>query len=584
MRVLLTTLNAKYVHTSLALRNLQAYCHKDGIDTSIKEYTINQGLSQILSDIYRQDPEVIGIACYIWNINMVIDLCSLIKKVMPETVVILGGPEVSYDPAEVLQNNPFIDYVVMGEGEESLSELLRALMRSEGKGIAAVSGTACYDQGQITVHGQSRTIAVLDDLPFAYQVDELKEIKDRIIYYETSRGCPFSCQYCLSSATVGVRFYSLQRIFADLQTFIDQDVRQVKFVDRTFNTRKEHYLPIIRFLSQQNCRTNFHFEIAADLLDEEAIALLSAAPSGRFQLEIGVQSTHEPTLEAICRHNDWDKIQKNVSALRQNDNMHLHLDLIVGLPYETLEFFSRSFNDVYSLQPHMLQIGFLKMLKGSGVRHSDQLHDYVYTDSAPYEVLANRYLSYGEVRELQFLEEVFNLTYNSSRFHTALNWLIKIAFGGNAFSLYHALSSCWEQKEMNLLSHSPKAMYEFLIQFCRELFPTHLNTFFELLKFDALTSDGGTIRPEVLPWNYPAMEQDLGAFWRNEAWVGNYLPNYRFTSWREVKRSYQVELFTINIPEYLRTGQIEQQNTTLLFNYHRDGLWTLLPNLVPYQP
>jgi hypothetical protein len=420
---------------------------------------------------------------------------------------------------------------------------------------------------------------VLDDLPFAYQIAELKAIKDRIIYYETSRGCPFSCQYCLSSATVGVRFYSLQRVFTDLQVFIDQDVRQVKFVDRTFNARKEHYLPIIRFLSQQQCRTNFHFEIAADLLDAEAIALLTAAPPGRFQLEIGVQSTHEPTLEAICRQNDWDKIVKNVSALRQKDNMHLHLDLIVGLPYETLELFSRSFNDVYSLQPHMLQIGFLKMLKGSGVRRSEQLHDYVYTDSAPYEVLANRYLSYGEVRGLQFLEEVFNLTYNSNRFHTALNWLIKTVFAGNAFSLYHALSSYWEQQEMNLLSHSPKAMYGFLIQFCQESFPEQLTIFFELLKFDALTSDNGTIRPEFLPWNYPAMEQDISAFWRDEAWAGNYLPNYRFTSWREVKRSYQVELFRINIPEYLQTGQIVQQNTTLLFDYHRGGAWALLPSL-----
>jgi hypothetical protein len=260
--------------------------------------------------------------------------------------------------------------------------------------------------------------------------------------------------------------------------------------------------------------------------------------------------------------------------------MHLHLDLIVGLPYETLQIFSRSFNEVYSLQPHMLQIGFLKMLKGSGVRRTEHLHDYVYTDSAPYEVLANRYLSYSEVRELQLLEEVFNLTYNSGRFHNALNWLIRVAFKGNAFSLYYALSGYWEQKAMNLISHSPKAMYEFLIQFCRESFSAQLATFLELLKFDALTSDNGTIRPEAMPWNYPAMEQEINDFWRDEAGVGHYLTNYRFTSWRDIKRHFQVEMYTISIPEYLHTGNIVQQNTTLLFDYHHDGSWILLPDLV----
>ncbi len=578
VKILLTTLNAKYVHTSLALRNLQAYCRKQAIEASIREYTINQELSQIISDIYRQQPKIIGIACYIWNITMVMELCSLLKKVMPDIVVILGGPEVSYDPLDILQTNPCVDYVIIGEGEESLADLLRVLVHSgEAAGMA---GIAFREQGQGVVHGQSRIVSVLDELPFAYRIDELNEIKDRIIYYESSRGCPFSCQYCLSSTTTGVRFYSLQRVFADLKTFIDQDVRQVKFVDRTFNTRKEHYLPIIRFLSQQTCRTNFHLEIAADLLDDEALAVLLAAPKGRFQLEIGVQSTHEPTLEAICRHNQWDKIVQNVAALRRQDTMHLHLDLIVGLPYETMEIFSRSFNDVYSLQPHMLQIGFLKMLKGSGMRRSERSHEYVYTDSAPYEVLANRYMSYAEIRKLHCFEEVFNLTYNSNRFHTALAWLIKTSFANNAFSLYYALSNYWDQREMDLLSHSPKAMYDFLIQYCRELIPSQLNIFLELLKFDALLSDNGTIRPDFLPWNYPVLERDIGAFWRDETWAGRYLPDYRFTSWREVKRNYQVEQFEIDIPEYLQTGQIVWRKVTLLFDYRHGGNWLQLTDLL----
>lgn len=577
MKVLLTTLNAKYIHTSLALRNLREFCRQDGIDITIAEYTINQSCQQILSDIYSHKPEVVGIACYIWNMAMVSELASLLKKVLPGTVLILGGPEVSYDPAEVLQTHPAVDYIVMGEGEEVLCELLRNLRLHRGRGI---DGLAWRTQAGICVNGKPRTVSRLDQLPFAYHPAELESFKERILYYESSRGCPFSCQYCLSSATSGVRFYSLERVLADLTVFIAHDVKQVKFVDRTFNSRKEHYLPIIRFLSQQECRTNFHFEIAADWLDEEALALLAAAPPGRFQLEIGIQSTNEPTLAAICRRNDWGKINRSLSVLRQSGNMHLHLDLIVGLPYETLAIFARSFNAVYDLKPHMLQIGFLKLLKGSGVRRSGQLHDYAYTDAAPYEVLSNRYLNYAAIRKLHLFEDVFNLTYNSGRFLTACGWLIAERCGGNAFAFYFSLSHYWEQRQMHFSSHSPKGMYEFLAQFCQERFPQQLATFLELLKFDALTSDGGSVRPECLPWNYPELEAEISAFWRNDETVARYLAGYRFTSWRQIKRTYQVEAFTLDIPALLRTGRLQQQRSVLLFDYSRGGAWTLLSGII----
>ena len=469
MKILLTTLNAKYVHTSLGLRSLAAYCRKEGYDVSVREYTINHGLPQILSDIYSQKPQVIGLACYIWNIRMVLELCSLLKKVMPEVILILGGPEVSYDSADILKSNACVDYVISGEGEAALSELLSTLSRTEVE--CSVSGVSFRKGDQVLVNGPARIVSVLDTLPFAYQEQDMEELGDRILYYESSRGCPFSCQYCLSSTTAGVRFYSLMRVFKDLQLFIDHDVKQVKFVDRTFNTRKEHYLPIIQFLAQQTCRTNFHFEIAADLLSQDVIELLAAAPAGRFQLEVGVQSTYEPTLTAIQRQNDWEKIVKNVSQLRLADNIHLHLDLIIGLPFETLQYFSQSFNSVYLLQPHMLQIGFLKMLKGSGLRNAAADHDYVYSDDAPYEVLGNRYLGYSEIRELHVIEDVFNLTYNSGRFQTTLKWMIETFFCGSAFTYYQKLGAFWQQEEMTMLSHGPKAIYEFLFKYCCEASP-----------------------------------------------------------------------------------------------------------------
>lgn len=578
MKILLTTLNAKYVHTSLGLRNLAAYCRKEGFDVSVKEYTINHGLPQILSDIYSQKPDVIGLACYIWNIRMVLELCSLLKKVMPNVTLILGGPEVSYDPAEVMQSHTSVDYVISGEGEVAFSELLNSLSRSEFECL--VSGVSFRKGDQVHVNGQAQ-VPMLDSLPFAYQEQDMEELGDRIMYYESSRGCPFSCQYCLSSTTAGVRFFSLQRVLQELQVFIDHDVKQVKFVDRTFNTRKEHYMPIIQFLAKQTCRTNFHFEIAADLLSQDVIELLTTAPVGRFQLEVGIQSTYEPTLNAIKRQNDWNKIVSNVSQLQKAGNIHLHLDLIIGLPFENLQRFSQSFNSVYSLRPHMLQIGFLKLLKGSGLRNAATDHDYVYSDDAPYEVLGNRYLDYSEIRELHVIEEVFNLTYNSGRFQTTLQWMIETLFGGNAFAYYQKLSCFWQQEEMNMLSHGPKAIYAFLLDYCREAFPSYISTCLEMLKFDALMADGGTLRPEFLPWNYPENELKIGGFWRDEVVVRHYLPDYHFTSWREIKRNYQIELFAIDLPDYLQTGIVKECRTMLLFDYRlAKPSWSRLPQFL----
>lgn len=566
IKTLLITLNAKYIHSSLALRYLQAYCSEGCGEVGIKEYTINNKLLNILSDVYKEKPDIIGVACYIWNIEMTMSLIRLIKKVLPHTVVIVGGPEVSYDPAVIMQEQPDIDYLIQGEGEVVLKALLRALA---GHGtVDSIDGLAFRtDGGQVMINGTSQTVACLDEVPFPYTESSMKELKDKIIYYESTRGCPFNCQYCLSSATAGVRFRSLELVYEELTFFIKHNVRQVKFVDRTFNAAKRHYLPIMHFLSRQECGTNFHFEIAVDLLDEEDICFLKDVKEGRFQFEIGIQSTNEPTLQAINRTNHWDKITRNVAGLRAGDNIHLHLDLIAGLPEESYWQFGQSFNQVYQLKPHMVQLGFLKMLKGAGIRKNAQKYNYIYADYAPYEVLANSSISYKELSRLKILEGLVDQFYNSGRFQYVLPFLIE-QYGGDAFAFFHSLTVYWENRQYNMIDHSVKACYQHLINFYNEQNPVALPELLkELLKFNALMVEGGSVRPEFLSWD-DSWEQEKTEFWRSTETVLKYIPDYHFTTWRELKKHYHIEVFTFNVAKYFSQPQAMQQELTpILISY-----------------
>ena len=567
MKVLLATLNAKYIHSSLALRYLATYCRPICPTIEIGEYSINNKLLDILADIYAHRPRLLGLACYIWNIDMTLALAKLVKQVMPDTIIVLGGPEVSYDAKDLLENHNTIDYIIQGEGEEALAQLIGSLTGS-GE-VNAIDGLAWRQrEGQCFVNKGPQIVKQLDELPFPYSQHDLASLQDKIIYYESSRGCPFSCQYCLSSATSGVRFFSLERVFRDLQVFIEAGVRQVKFVDRTFNANKKHYLPILRFLADQQCHTNFHLEVAADVLDDEAFTAIAHAPPGRFQMEIGVQSTYEATLSEIQRNNNWPRLMENVGRLRALGNTHLHLDLIVGLPVENYERFGQSFDDVYRLEPHMLQIGFLKMLKGSGVRRSATKHGYVFADYAPYEVLQNNYLSYGEVRRLQILEEVFNQTYNTGRYEQTLAWLVERE-GGKPFRLFEALTDYWESQGLHRMAHSAKSVACYILDFYRYRYgDKDLLLCTELLKFDALHSEGGKLRPESLPWNEDAWQQEKNAFWRDEQLVRQYLPAYAFTTWRDLKRLYHIEVFSAQALRQLKQGlEVHGREVALLFDY-----------------
>jgi len=563
VKLVLTTMNAKFIHSSLALRYLEKCCRPWCTNILVKEYTINNSLLTILADIFSERPDVLGIAAYIWNIEASLALANLVRKVLPDTVIVLGGPEATYSAIEILRTNDAIDYIIIGEGEETLAKLLADL--AIGQPVDAEVGLA-WRSGDEIIARDPAVVDVLDNIPFPYEDIEMANLKDKIIYYESSRGCPFSCQYCLSSATSGVRFFNLDRVLKDLAFFIRHGVRQVKFVDRTFNAKPEHYLPILRFLAKAKCKTNFHFEIAADLLDDEVVAFLQDVPVGRFQFEIGVQSTQQAALKAINRSNNWSLIVKNVSSIRAAENIHLHLDLIAGLPYESYWQFGQSFNDVYDLRPHMLQLGFLKLLKGTGIRSCAAEHDYVYMDTAPYEVLANKYISYAEVRQLKIMEAIVDKTYNSGRLTATLKWLID-GYDGDAFRFFHDLSVMWEEQSLYMVAHSTKALYSYLDDFCKRFEPNRSEGCRDVMKFDALENEGGAVRPDFLPWNGDAWSKEKNDFWRDHVRVSKYLPQYSFTTWRDIKKRYHIEVFNWNIPKYLSSRELVAEKTPVLFSY-----------------
>ncbi len=567
MKVVFSTLNAKYIHSSLALKYLRMACSALPADIVLKEYTINNELLVILSDIYNEQPDVVGLSCYIWNIEMTLKLAGLLKKVLPNLIIILGGPEVSFDPLDVMKKHNYIDYIVQGEGENIVRDLLGALRSN--KPINAIDGLS-FRQGEEVIIGIPQIIKDVSLIPFPYCDSDMENLKDKIIYYESARGCPFSCQYCLSSATSGVRFFSLDRVYKELKFFISYNVKQVKFVDRTFNARKEHYLPILRFLAKQDCRTNFHFEIAVDSLDNEVLDFLQEVPVGRFQFEIGIQSTNQSTLEKISRHNNWPKIVEHVTRIISYQNIHVHLDLIVGLPYENYARFGQSFNDVYQLQPHMLQIGFLKMLKGAGLRNIAEQCGYIFLDDAPYEILANDCLTYREVRKLKIVEEVFNQVYNTGRFKYSLIFLIRL-YEGNAFQFYHDLSAYWENEKLHLVAHSNKSVYKYLLDFCTLHHGQAVPICQEFLKFDVLMSEKETIQPEILTWNQEAWFEEKNEFWRNQHIASKYIADYVFTTWRDIKKKYRIEVFAIDIIEYIQKGKIVSKESPILFSYRQEA-------------
>ena len=461
MKILLAACNAKYIHSNLAVYDLQAYAAKYADHIILKEYTINQQKDDIMRDIYLEHPDVVCVSCYIWNISFVKELMADLTKILPDADFWAGGPEVSYDAEKFLVENPEFTGVMVGEGEETFLELSGHYIEQSPADLKDITGV-CYRDGEKIVHNGWRQIMDLSSIPFIYK--DLADFKNRIIYYESSRGCPFSCSYCLSSIDKKLRFRDIEMVKKELQFFIDNKVPQVKFVDRTFNCKHDHAMAIWKYINEHdNGVTNFHFEISADLLREEELQEMSTMRPGLIQLEIGVQSTNPDTIKAIHRTMDFEKLKGIVNRIHSFGNIHQHLDLIAGLPYEDYDSFRKSFNDVYALKPQQLQLGFLKVLKGSHMMEMCQEYEIVYKTREPYEVLSTKWLDYDHVLKLKNVENMVEVYYNSGQFQNTLEYLE--GFFPDAFSIYEGLGRFYMEKGYGDVSHTRMRRYEILLEF-----------------------------------------------------------------------------------------------------------------------
>lgn len=461
MKILLAACNAKYIHSNLAVYDLQAYASEYTDHIILKEYTINQQKDDIMRDIYLEHPDVVCVSCYIWNISFVKELMSDLARILPDADFWAGGPEVSYDAEKFLSENPEFTGVMVGEGEETFQELSGYYVKKNPEKLENITGI-CYRDGEKIIHNGWRQIMDLSSIPFIYK--DLSEFKNRIIYYESSRGCPFSCSYCLSSVDKKLRFRDIEMVKKELQFFIDHKVPQVKFVDRTFNCKHDHAMAIWKYINDHdNGVTNFHFEISADLLREEELQEMSTMRPGLIQLEIGVQSTNPDTIKAIHRTMDFEKLKGIVDRIHSFGNIHQHLDLIAGLPYEDYDSFRNSFNDVYALKPQQLQLGFLKVLKGSHMMEMCREYGIVYKNREPYEVLSTKWLDYDHVLKLKNVENMVEVYYNSGQFQKTLEYAE--SFFPDAFSIYEGLGIFYMEKGYGDVSHTRMRRYEILLEY-----------------------------------------------------------------------------------------------------------------------
>lgn len=582
MNILLTTLNAKFIHSSLALRCLLASCRAHGIDDVMsEEYTINQNQYDILRHIYNLHPDVIGFSCYIWNIEMTCRIISLIKQVLPSVRIVVGGPEVSYTAKEVLQEHPDIDYVMQGEGEEMWPAFIREL--EKGRDGTAVAGVMGCIKGEYRGCAVFREVQNLDELPFPYENQDFHTLSHKIIYYESSRGCPFHCQYCLSGNTDTVRFRSVPIVLNELRQLVAAGVPQIKFVDRTFNCNPSHYRPMLEYMIHVQEPVNFHLEIEPAILKDEDLELLKQAPKGRIQLEMGIQSTHEPTLRAIHRHNDWPHMQYIMEKLLSYDNIHLHLDLIVGLPYEDFSCLRRSFHDIYSLHPHKLQIGFLKLLKGSGIRR-DYPDDYRYDACGPYEVLETTWLPYERVQYLKVFEDVFERIYNTGKFRYTLAYLESF-YEDDYFRLYELFTDAWLKQGHDRAAINDDRLCCFIwdcLQHAFDIPERARSVCRELLALDILTFFRFRLSVDFLEW-HECPRSETESVLRDEAWLSRYIPSYRFSSWRDVRMRCRMWDVSVETAAVLRRYMPEagSHDTRIIAEKKEDGvIWKFLP---PYR-
>lgn len=559
MKIVLTTLNAKYTHHSLALRYLQAYCETEFPDIVVREFNINQQLPLIFSELVAEEPDILGFSCYIWNIEQTLDLIRDLKKVLPHLIVVLGGPEVSYEYEELFTANSGIDYIVAGEGEKPLLELLRLLTANPKPSQAElklVPGLIYRTEQGLAANPQ--VVMDLAEVPAVYKKNT-DGLENKIVYYETSRGCPYRCEYCLSSRTGNVRYFPLERCKEEITILANLGIQQVRFVDRTFNCDPERFMELVKHMISLDTDTRFQLEISGDLLTEEMIQLLESAPPNRLQFEIGVQSTNQPTLREVGRYTNLDKLSQRVTELRERTNVRFLLDLIAGLPGETYQRFAESFDYVYNLHPTKIQLGFLKLLKGSRLRERASEFGYEFTEKSPYEVLKNDHISYQELADLKIIEGLVESLVNSGRFKASLDYLIARE-GLTPFCLFEKLARSWKALNYHLVSHSIYSFYLILWEFIGNSDPILLN----YLRYDFRFNESKRDTPN---WLGGVSDKSLERQLIGSELLFDYLPHLADLrlSPRELSRNLYVEEFEYQIYPWSATPEHERQ--ILLFYY-----------------
>ncbi len=464
MKTLLVSIDSKFIHSNLALKYIRNYCG-DSFDIKLKEFTINQKIEYITDEIISQGADLICFSCYIWNIEYINEIIYILKTANPKLKILLGGPEVSYETKETMEENQFVDYIIYGEGEISFHEFLCAI--HENKELSLINGLAFRCENEIIINNSREINHDLDKLVSPYENNE--KYYDKIIYYESSRGCPYRCAFCMSSIDKSVRFFSLERVKSDLLVLLSTNARQIKFVDRTFNADYKRAMKIMQFIVDNNKNNmTIHFEITADIINDEFLDFLKSMPVNMFQFEIGVQSLNIQTLNEINRKTDINKLIHVINEIKENKNMHMHLDLIAGLPYEDYNTFKMSFNEIHNLYADKLQLGFLKVLKGTKIYNDLEIHDIKYNEKAPYEIIKNKYISYEQILKLKNIEELVDRYYNEKYFDTTIRYVVENYYKNKPFDFYEDFSVYWKNNNLYMAMHNRKKLYEIIYSFAKE--------------------------------------------------------------------------------------------------------------------
>ncbi|HAT4164282.1 B12-binding domain-containing radical SAM protein [Clostridium perfringens] len=544
MKILLTAINSKYIHSNLAVRYLKAFTKDLDFQGDIKEFSINDRVENILEGIIEEKPDVVAFSCYIWNMEFVNRLAELIKLVDPNIEILYGGPEVSYEGKEFLENHEG-EYVIVGEGEKTFREFVLYKL-GEGK-IEDIKGLNYKRDGKV-FENPKRPEMDMNELVFPYTYEE--DINNKIVYYEASRGCPFKCKYCLSSVMHGVRFLDVERVKKELKYFMERGLKLVKFVDRTFNCNREYTVELLKYLSEQDTETRFHFEVAADLLTEEQIEILNNAPKGRFQLEVGVQTTNNEVLHNINRYITYENIKEKVLKVAAGKNVMQHLDLIAGLPGEDLESFKKSFNDVHAIRPDEIQLGFLKLLKGSSMREEAEKWGIVYSPYAPYEIIRSKDISYEELLLLKKVEAMVDKYYNSCKFNNVIKFFLNIY--EKPFDFYYDLAMFFEEKGNFKRSIGNVEYYKILLDFYLEKIGGEDEGLFkEVLKFDYLCFNKKRWLPDFLVRTITKEDEQ----------------NIKDSFDRQMPfKKAHIEKFEIDIINYIKNGEINFEPKYLIFD------------------